>query len=369
MNAILEKFILKNSRASTAIINGEEYLYFGGTSYYELHRNEQVVNSAIDVLKKFGTTTASSRNSFGNHELIVELENEAAEFFETEDSVYLSSGFLTASALIQFLYEKNYFDSIFIDEFTHYASKLAIKISDKKIIPFRHLNAFDLEEKLISYSQFQKPLIVTDGIFPIFGNIAPLDLYFKIAERYNGCIFIDDAHGIGVLGEKGKGTLEHFNIKSDKIFFGGTFSKAFGGYGGIIPTYKLIAEEIKNSSIVNGATPTPLPAVSASLAGLKIFKSDQKLKSKLWENAIYLKSEISKLGINVNQSPVPIVAWDMNNSKDMDSVIDELIKKKIIIQKTNYIGSGENGVLRIVVFSTHTKEQIDYLISTLKKII
>ncbi len=369
MNEILEKFILKNSRSSSTIINGEEYLYFGGTSYYELHRNEQVVNSAINALKKYGVSTASSRNSFGNNELIVELENETVDFFETEDSIYLSSGFLTVSALIQFLNGKNYFDSIFIDEFTHYASHLAIKISDKKIIPFRHINPFDLEEKIISYSQFKKPLIVTDGIFPIFGNIAPLDKYYEIAKKYNALILVDDAHGIGVLGEKGKGTLEHFNINSEKIFFGGTFSKAFGGYGGIIPTNKLIAEEIKDGSILNGATPTPLPAIAASLAGLKIFKSNPELKIQLWENATYLKNEISKVGINVNQSPVPIVAWEMKTSKDMNSIVDELIKKKIIIQKTNYIGSGENGVLRIVVFSTHTKEQIDYLITSLKKII
>lgn len=369
MNTILEKFILENSRSAVTIIDGEEYLYFGGTSYYELHRNEQVINSAIDNIKKYGISTASSRNSFGYHELINELEKETASFFETDDSVYLSSGFLTASVLLEYLNQKNYFDIIFIDEVAHYASNLAVKTTNKKVISFSHLNPFDLEEKIISQTHYQKPLIVTDGIFPIFGNIAPLDKYNEIAKKYNALIFVDDAHGIGVLGEKGKGTLEHFNLNSDRIFFGGTFSKAFGGYGGIIPTNNLIAQEIKKSSIVNGATPTPLPAIAASLTGLKIFKSNSELKKQLWGNAVYLKNEISKLGIQVNQSPVPIVSWEMKKVKDMNSIVDELIKNKIIIQKTNYIGSGENGVLRIVVFSTHTKEQIDYLIAILKKVI
>ncbi|MCX7876069.1 MAG: pyridoxal phosphate-dependent aminotransferase family protein [Melioribacteraceae bacterium] len=371
MNTILEKFILNNSRSSTTIIDGNEYIYFGGTSYYELHRNDEVINSAINSLKKFGLSTSSSRSSFGNHQLIIDLEKEASDFFEVQDSVYLSSGFLSASTLIYYLNEKNSFDVIFIDEHSHYSGQLASKISSNKVIKFNHLDYNDLEEKIVEYSDSQKlkPLIITDGIFPIYGNIAPIDKYHDIAKKYNAIVYLDDSHGIGILGEKGKGTLEHFKIDNQNIFFSGTFSKAFGGYGGIIPINNNISNEIKNSSIVNGATPVPIPAISASLKGLQIFMNNPELKNKLWENAKYLKSKISELGIEVKINHVPIVAWNMKSKKELTKIQDYLIENKIILQSSNYIGAGENGVLRIVVFSTHTKEQIDYLIYTLKKII
>lgn len=365
----LNKFILNNSRSATTIIENEEYLYFGGTSYYELHKNEKVINSAIDSLKQYGISTASSRNSFGNHKLIVELEYESAKFFNTDDAVFLSSGFLSSSAFVYTFSNENLFDIIFIDELTHYASQFASKFSEKEIITFKHLDYNDLSEKLNLYSINKKPLIITDGVFPIFGNIAPIDKYYEIVNCLNGLIFIDDAHGIGVLGKNGRGTIEHFNLNSNQIYFGGTFSKAFGGYGGIIPIKKNTADQIRNNPILNGATPTPLPAVAASLTGLKLFQENPEMKEKLWENSKYLKCNISQIGIEVNDSPVPIVAWKMKSMKEMQQVQNELLDRKIIIQIANYIGSGVNGALRIVVFSTHTKEQIDYLIHTLKTIL
>jgi 7-keto-8-aminopelargonate synthetase-like enzyme len=365
-----QPFLMDSAPGAKTIINGKEYLYFGGTSYFELHKNEEVINSAINALKKYGINSSSSRNSYGTTQLLLEVEKEAAIFFNCEDAVYLSSGFLTDLAAVQTFINNNMFDIVFIDEVSHYSNEYAAKLSGKPIYKFTHLDDTDLEEKISLHLQRgQKPLIITDGIFPIFGDIAPIDKYSRVIEKRNGILWVDDAHAIGILGANGRGTYEHFGLTSEKFYFGGTFSKAFGGYGGIIPGNKKFIGEIKNSQIQNGATPPPSSAAAASLTGLRLVKSNPRMRLKLWENAARLKTGLRNLGIEVEDSNVPIAAWAMNSKSEMQKLQKELMKKNFVIQYIQYIGTGEKGALRIVVFSSHTFEQIDNLIYELKKII
>ncbi|MEW6702377.1 MAG: pyridoxal phosphate-dependent aminotransferase family protein, partial [Bacteroidota bacterium] len=262
-------------------INGKEYFYFGGTSYYELHNNEDVINSAIIALKKYGINSSSSRNSFGTTQLLLDVEKEAAEFFNCEDAVYLSSGFLTDIAAVHAILNKNMFDVVFIDEISHYSNEYASKLSGKPIYKFSHLNEVDLDEKIFQNLQpDQRPLVITDGIFPIFGKIAPVNEYSIIIEKYNGILWVDDAHALGIIGPNGRGTYEHYGLTSERLYFGGTFSKAFGGFGGIIPGNKKFIEEIKNNQIQNGATPPPSSAAAASLMGLRLVKSKPEIRHK-----------------------------------------------------------------------------------------
>jgi 7-keto-8-aminopelargonate synthetase-like enzyme len=227
-----------------------------------------------------------------------------------------------------------------------------------------------LEEKIKAVSlNDQRPLIISDGIFPIFGRIAPVKEYLLIAEKYNGIVWIDDAHGLGVLGENGRGTVEHSGVTSERVFFGGTFSKAFGGFGGIIPGKKEFIDEIRNDQIQNGATPVPSVAAAASLTGMRILKSNPEMRTKLWLNANRLKSGLAQIGIKTDDTSVPIAAWKMKSVAEMQKIYNELKKKDIIIQLINYVGAGDGGALRIVVFSTHTNEQIDNLVCELKRIL
>ncbi len=368
---ILEQpYLLDSAPGAITKIDGKEYFYFGGTSYYELHKNEEVINSAVNALKKYGISSSSSRNSFGTTQLILEVEKEAAVFFNCDDAVYLSSGFLTDLAAVQAFINKNMFDAVFIDETSHYSNEYAAKLSGKPIYKFSHLNETDLEDKIsLNLQQDQKPLVITDGIFPVFGEIAPIDKYSSIIEKYNGILWVDDAHALGILGANGRGTYEHYGITSERFYFGGTFSKAFGGFGGIIPGNKKFIEEIKNNQIQNGTTPPPSSAAAASLTGLRLIKSKPEMKLKLWENAKRLKTGLKNLGIEVENTNVPIASWTMNSKLEMLKLQNELMKRNIVIQYIQYIGAGETGALRIVVFSSHTFEQIDYLIYELKKII
>lgn len=365
-----EQFMLDGAPGAFASFNGKIYSYFGGTSYYELHKHEDVIKASTEALIKYGITSSSSRSSYGTTQLLLDVESEAANFFNTEDAVCLSSGFLTDLAALQALVNQNLFDVVFIDEISHYSNNYAAKLSGKPIHQFAHLNYSDLEEKIKTVLlNDQKPLIITDGIFPIFGRIAPVKQYLSIAKKYNGIVWIDDAHGLGVIGENGKGTVEHSGITSERVLFGGTFSKAFGGFGGVIPGRKTFIDEIRNDQIQNGATPVPSSAAAASLTGMRILKSNPEMRTKLWLNANRLKTGLADLGIYTDNTSVPIAAWKMKSLAEMQKIQSELKKKDIIIQLINYIGAGDGGALRTVVFSTHSNEQIDNLINELKRIL
>ncbi|OGU69029.1 MAG: hypothetical protein A2499_08805 [Stygiobacter sp. RIFOXYC12_FULL_38_8] len=367
---IEEKFLMESAPGAVTTFNGKEYSYFGGTSYYELHKNEQVINSAIAALKKYGITSSSSRSSYGTTQLLLDVEQEAAQYFNCEDAVYLASGFLTDMAAVQAFINKNMFDIVFIDEISHYSNDYASKLSGKPVYKFSHLDYNDLETKIAKYlPPNKKPLIISDGIFPIHGRIAPADKYAAIANKYNGLVWLDEAHALGIIGEKGRGTFEHFGMQSTNLFFGGTFSKAFGGFGGIIPGEKSFIKEIRNNQIQSGATPVPSAAAAASLTGMRLLKSNPQFRIKLWENAKRLKAGLRQLGIEADETHVPIAAWTMKSKSEMEKLQKELLKKNIVIQFIQYVGAGDSGALRIVVFSTHTAEQIDNLISELKRII
>lgn len=361
---------METSPGAEIILNGKRYNYFAGTSYYSLHNNPFVINSAADALNKYGITSASSRGSFGTTKLMVELEQEVAAYFETESAAFLPSGFLTSPIALQVLNQQNLFDAVFVDEISHYSNQLAVKVTEKPVYRFAHLDPDDLESKIREYMKNgQRPLIVTDGIFPIYGKIAPINIYKEVALKYGGIIWIDDAHGAGVLGNNGRGTVEHFNLNNEKIFWGGTFSKAFGGFGGFIPGRKEFIEQIKNDNFFNGATPAPSAAAAANLTGLKILKHQQEKRFRLWNNARKMKTGLRNLGIDADDSNVPIAAWSLKTKSEMQKLVDELFKKNYLIQLINYVGAGNNGALRVVVFETHTEEQIDGLIDQLKRIL
>ncbi|MFA3781818.1 aminotransferase class I/II-fold pyridoxal phosphate-dependent enzyme [Melioribacteraceae bacterium 4301-Me] len=363
-------FLMESAPGAQTIINGKLYNYFGGTSYYELHNNKEVINAAIKALNKYGINSSSSRNSYGTTPLLLEVEKQAAEFFNCEDSVYLASGFLSDIAAVQALVNMNLFDSVFIDEISHYSNNYAAKISGKKINKFSHLNPNDLEEKIKkTLKKGGRPLVITDGIFPITGKIAPIKLYLNIVKKYDGIMWIDDAHALGVIGENGRGTAEHYKLKSKRLYFGGTMSKALGGFGGIIPGSKKFILEIKQSYTQFGSTPPPSSAAAASLMGLKILKENPQMKIKLWENARKLKNGLKNLGVEVDDSVVPIAAFNLDSYESMRRVHQRLMEKRIMIQLINYIGAGKSGSLRIVVFSTHTEEQIEHLLYELGKIL
>lgn len=361
---------MEGAPGTETIINGKKYLYFAGTGYFQLSSHPEIIKAATKATMDYGICSSTSRIITGTTALLTEIEKTAADFFNTEDAAYLPSGYLCNIAGISALKELGLFDVIFIDKGSHYSNIEGATVVGKPLIKFKSRNTEDLLNKIKEYlNPEERPLIVSDGLFPIWAKTPPLEEYLEIAEKYNGIIWVDDAHGVGILGKNGRGTYEHFNLESHRLFFGATLSKAFGAYGGIIPGKTEFINKIRSGSVMAGCSSPVSAGVAAGIRGLELVRQNPVMREKLWANAHYLKAGIKSLGIDTDKNCLPIVSFTTGNAGEMQQMHTDLMSKGIYIQYAKYRGSGDAGVLRIVVFSTHTKLQIDYLIENLKVVL
>ncbi|MEN8226247.1 MAG: pyridoxal phosphate-dependent aminotransferase family protein [Bacteroidota bacterium] len=365
-----QPYIIESTTGTETTVNGKKYLYFAGTGYYQLNAHPELIQAASQATVNFGIGSATSRAITGTTPLLLEIEKKSAEFFGTEDAAYLPSGYLTNIAGLKALDAMDTCDVIFLDEGSHYCLAEGAMTTGKRIIRFQNRNIDDLRFKLKNNLQAnERPLIASDGLFPVWAQQAPVVAYLEIAEKYNGVVWVDDAHGVGILGETGRGTYEHLHLSSDRLYMGATLSKAFGAYGGIIPGRSDFIEKIRTGSVMTGSSAPMHAAVAAGIKGLEIVKNSPEMREKLWENARYLKEGMKSLGIKADNNCLPVVAFAPGDAATMTNIHRALMDEGIYIQYSKYQGSGDAGVLRIVVFSTHTKEQIDFLINSLRKII
>lgn len=360
--------MLEGPAGSEVIIHGRKHLYFAGTGYFELQADSRIIKAANKASTEFGMGTATSRALAGTNSLLLELEEKISTFFQSEDAVFLPSGYLTNLAGLKALNEMGSYDVILLDESSHYSLADGAAAVGKPVVRFNHLDTEDLQLKLKRASaESQRPLIATDGLFPVMAQMAPLDRYLDLAEKYDGLIWVDDAHGVGILGENGRGSVEHFGLNSLRIHVGATLSKAFGAYGGIIFGNSDLISQVKNGTVVTGSTPPMNAAIAAGLVGLELVKESPEMRQSLWKNARLMKSGLASLGIPVENNHLPIVAIKLEGESQMSDLQQNLLKEEIFIQYAKYQGAGSEGVLRIVVFSTHTSHQIDRLVRSLKK--
>lgn len=359
-------FIMESKLRPVTTLNGKNYLYFAGTSYYQLHAHSEIIASAVEATRQWGIGAATSRTINGTTPLLLKLEKKIADFFETEDAAYLPSGYLSNLAGIQALEQLQIFDRIFIDEKAHYSNLAGARGTGKKVIQFSHLDADNLEKKIKKHlKKGEKPLIVSDGLFPIMAEVPPVPAYLKIAEAYDGAIWIDDAHGAGILGEHGRGLYEYFNLSSDRLYSGGTLSKAFGAYGGFIIGDNRFIHTVKSGEVMTGTNSPPSAIAGAASRGIEMIKNNPEFLRRLKSNALYLKAKIKSIGIAAEENAIPIVAFSSGNAEKMEKIQQMLMNKGIYIQFVKYIGAGSEGILRIVVSSAHTKEEIDFLVNSL----
>ncbi len=362
--------IMEGPVGPETLIEGRRYLYFGGTSYYGFQGNPAVTQAACQALQKYGMHPSTSRSGFGNCPLYEELEKKAAVYFGSEKALTVASGYLCNAVGFQSLATLNRFDVVFLDEGSHYSVVDFIGLTGKPVVRFAHADPEDLRRKLkAGLKPKQKPFVVSDGVFPTFGLIAPIDEYAKAVEPYEGLMWLDDNHGVGVLGPNGRGTYEHYGLKSPRYMFGGTMSKAFGSRGGIIPASRELIETALQGHIMNGATGPTAGETAAAITGLDILMKHPEMRTRLMENAKRLKAGLRGLGLKIADTPFPVAAWTLKSGEEMSRVHKGLLDRGVCIQLTHYVGVEAGGALRVVVFATHTPAQIDRLVSELKALI
>lgn len=348
------------------VIDGREVDYYCGTSYYTLHGDPRVIRAATDAMRDYGLGPATRARVAP----IDEVTDLACGFFETETVLYLISGYLGAMVLAQALSED--YDIVFVDDRSHYSVFDGIRSAGKRIVPFHHLDAEDLSRRLArDVAPKQVPLVMTDGVFPVTGAIAPLPDYAGALSAYDGALLCtDDSHAVGVIGPRGQGTFEHHGLRGDGFHLAGTLSKAFGGIGGIIPGDRTLAEKIERLvRVPNGASPPPVPGAAAAAMGIRILKEHPEMRQQLWSNAKRVRDGFRDLGFEMPESPVPIVNVKGSPAVDLKRVDRTLRTNDIVVlyvPPRGYSDAPDVESLRIAVFSTHTDAQIDRLLDTVR---
>lgn len=372
--------VMQSPPGPQTVIDGREYLYFGGTGYLGLQGHEEVIRAACRALETFGTGSATSRTGFGDTPPVIEVERQAALLFESEDAFYFPSGYFGPDALLAALEDS--FDAVFVDQLSHYCVLEAARVSGQSVFAFLHGQPDVLREALkAKLEPGGRPLVVADGVFAALGDVSPVSDYVEILADYPGSILVlDDAHGVGVLGENGRGTYEHFGLWSGQInsqpagdtprlLMCATLSKALGGYGGIIPGSRDFTRWLKAASPYHaGTSPPPVPAAAASAKGLEIARAQPELRRRLWENVRALKNGLQAMGIDVDDTPVPIVSMVLGDAANMRRIHGKLAEQGVFVPyMPEYSGLGPDGAMRLAVFATHTEAMIERLLDEFRQ--
>jgi 8-amino-7-oxononanoate synthase len=349
------------------VIDGSEYDYFSGTSYLGLQNHPEVVRAAMDTIRQFGLSTATSRGGYGENPVFDTLNSEINQYFNSQQNLYFASGFLGNSMLAQGL--TRHFERMFIDSSSHFSVWDGVKTADKPFHRFDHLSSYDLKCKISEFLKpGERPVVFTDGVFPISGEISPIPEYVTVVDKYDGLICLDDAHAVGVLGANGRGTLDHYDIRSPSCISAATLSKALGGYGGVIADSAEHIREIDQKSKVYGAaSPPPLAAVGASAKALQIARIHPELRLELWKKVKLCRDGLRQLGWELEETNVPIICLRTRPGIDLGQLRGKLFNQKIAVAHVkNYSSTPFGGAIRIAIFATHTLEQIERLINAIK---
>ena len=362
-------FFMESPPGPETVFNGRKYLYFGGTGYFGLHGNPEMIQAGIQAFQAEGTHPGTGK-TYGNSRHQAGVETRLCQFFDTEACVYYVSGIMNGLYLAQSLAPE--YEAIFVDDTAHFNIWDGIRSTGKPVFAYRHCDPEDLELRVrAELKPGQRPLVITDGVFPALGEVAPVPDLLRVAEQYDGLVAVDDAHAVGVLGEHGRGTFEHFGLSDARLHHAGTLSKAFGGHGGFFPGPAGLIERIKHSlGAYLGATSTPTPLAAASARGIELVRDHPEWRLRLRANTERLRAGLRAMGFGLADTPFPIVAWSLGTAAEMERVQAALQQNGIILPIfKNYAGAPEAGLLRASVFSTHAPGDIDRLLEELGRVV
>jgi 7-keto-8-aminopelargonate synthetase-like enzyme len=349
----------------TCVIYGRrrKLAYFGGCDYFRLSTHPRVISAVSEGLVKYGLNVAASRFTTGNHRLYEVLEAKLAQFFEVEQALVTSSGYAANLVAAQALAGE--FTHLLMDERAHASLVDATCFLQSPVLKFAHCEPAKLAGALQDLGHDARPLVVTDGLFAQDGALAPLPEYLGILPA-GGSILVDDAHGAGVLGQKGRGTVEHLNAQSDRLFLTATLSKAFGTYGGVILGARdFIQKALRRSRLFPGNTPLPLPLVAAALAALDVLQTDQAMRARLRHNTACVKAALRSAGFPVVDNPSPIVSLVPQDAPGATQLSKRLLARGIYPCLIRYPGGPPQGSFRFALSSEHTPAQLEGLIEAL----
>jgi glycine C-acetyltransferase len=342
------------------VVDGKKVLNFCSNNYLGLANHPKLVAAAKKAADEMGVGPAAVRTIAGTMTLHLELEKRMAAFKGVEAAITFQSGFTANLATIPALVGKE--DVIFSDRLNHASIIDGCRLSGGKIIPYDHCDVASLETVIKeNLSQFRRAIIITDGVFSMDGDVAPLDKIYEVAQKYDILLMVDDAHGEGVLGRGGRGIVDHFGLHGKVDVEVGTMSKAFGVVGGVVAGTPVIVEwlRLRGRPFLFSSAVTP-PDAAACIAALDILESSTELVDRLWGNAKYFKAEMKKLGFDTGLSTTPITPVMLGEAPLAQQFSRELFELGVFAMALGYptVPQGKARI-RVMISAAHGKEDLD----------
>jgi glycine C-acetyltransferase len=340
-------------------VDGQNVLNFCSNNYLGLANHPSIVEAAREATQKYGVGPAAVRSIAGTMDLHVQLEQRLAKFKGAEDVITFQSGFTANLGTISALVGKE--DVIFSDRLNHASIIDGSRLSGAKIIPYEHNDPSALEDAIKdNSSNFRRALIITDGVFSMDGDIAPLPDLVEVAKKYDLLFMVDDAHGEGVLGKGGRGIVDHFSLHGKVDIEVGTMSKAFGVVGGMVAGDKVIIEWLRQRGrpfLFSSAVTAPDAA--ACLAAVDLLEESTELVDKLWANAKFFKAEMKKLGFDTGVSETPITPVMLGEAPLAQQFSRELFEEGVFAMAIGFptVAKGRARI-RVMISAAHDNDDL-----------
>jgi glycine C-acetyltransferase len=351
---------LSSPQGAWLVVDGKRVLNFCSNNYLGLANHPRIVQAAQEAVKKYGVGPAAVRSIAGTMDIHLELERRLAAFKGVEAAITFQSGFTANLGTIPALVGKD--DAVFSDELNHASIIDGCRLSGAKIIRYAHCNPDDLNRVLSEErSKYPRAMVITDGVFSMDGDMAPLDKIYAVVQKYEAILMVDDAHGEGVVGKGGRGIVDHFGLHGKVDVEVGTLSKAFGVVGGVSAGNPVVVEWLRQRGrpfLFSSAM--TVPDVAACLAALDILESSTELVDKLWENARYFKAEMRKLGFDTGLSTTPITPIMLGEAPLAQQFSRELFENGLFAMSIGFptVPKGKARI-RVMISASHSKEDLD----------
>ncbi len=357
---------IETKQGPSVEVKGENVIQLSSNNYLGLTSHPRLVEAAKRAAEEFGAGTGSVRTIAGTFTMHNELEKKLANFKKTEAALVFQSGFTTNQGVLSSILTKE--DIVISDELNHASIIDGIRLTkaDKKV--YRHVDMDDLERVLKKSMNYRMRLIVTDGVFSMDGNIAPLPDIVKLAEAYDAFVMVDDAHASGVLGKNGRGTVNHFGLDGRVHIQVGTLSKAIGVLGGYAAGSQVLIDYLRHKGRPFLFSTSHPPAVTAAcIEAIDVLLEEPEHMEKLWENTAYFKDKLVQMGLTLTKSETPIVPILIGEEEKAQALSDHLLTRGVFAQSIVYptVAQGKARI-RTIITAEHTKEELDRALEVIR---
>lgn len=359
---------ISSEQDTEVIMNGKKVLMFGSNSYMGLTNHPKVIEAAIEATKKYGTGMAGSPFLNGTLTIHKDLEARLADYVGKEDAMIYSTGFGVNLGVVSTLTGRE--DYIILDEQDHASIIEGRRLSFSNYLKYKHNDMESLENHLKRCEPDKVKLIVTDGVFSMEGDVANLPEIVRLAKKYNASVMVDEAHGLGVFGEGGRGTCNHFGVTDDVDLIMGTFSKSLASLGGFIATDKVITNFLRHHSRSYIFTASITPASTAAVnAALDIILAEPERQEHLWKITNYALEQFRAMGCEIGHTSTPIIPLFIRDDYKTFHVTSDLLKEGVFVNPVvTPAVAPQDTLIRYSLMATHTEEQVQRSLEAIEKV-